>query len=60
MKKIMKKAQTSVCGLVNQKWVAFRTHAQAIDAGAIRTVNTFKRDGHHWPRRWSVMRAAVV
>ena len=65
--KIMKKqikAQTSVCGFVVVngffKWVPFRTHAQAIDDGAIRTVNTFKRDGHHWPRRWSVMRAAVV
>ena len=56
----MKKAQTSVCGLVNQKWVAFRTHAQAIDAGAIRTVNTVKRDGHHFPRKASVMLAAVV
>ena len=56
---IMKK-QTSVCGLVNQKWVAFRTHAQAIDAGAIRTVNTVKRDGHHFPRKASVMLAAIV
>jgi hypothetical protein len=56
----MKKAQTSVCGLINQKWVPFRTHAQAIDAGAIRTVKTFKRDGHHWPRKASVMLAAIV
>ena len=60
---IMKK-QTSVCGFVVVngffKWVPFRTHAQAIDAGAIRTVNTVKRDGHHFPRKASVMRAAVV
>lgn len=57
-------AQTSVCGFVSLngsfKWVAFRTHAQAIDAGAIRTVKTFKRDGHHFPRKASVMLAAVV
>jgi hypothetical protein len=59
-KKMKKVQHTTVCGLVNQKWIAFRTHAQAIDAGAIRTVNTVKRDGHHWPRKASVMLAAVV
>jgi hypothetical protein len=60
----MKKQHTSVCGFVSLngsfKWVPFRTHAQAIDAGAIRTVNTVKHDGHHFPRKASVMLAAVV
>lgn len=60
----MKKQHTSVCGFVflngSFKWVPFRTHAQAIDAGAIRTINTVKRDGHHFPRKASVMLAAVV
>jgi hypothetical protein len=60
----MNKKHTSVCGFVNQngsfQWVAFRTHAQAIASGAVATVNTIKRDGHHFPRKASVMLAAIV
>ena len=62
--KIMKKSHTTVCGFVSLdgsfQWVAFRTHAQAIASGAVATVNTIKRDGHHFPRKASVMLAAIV
>jgi len=55
---------TSVCGFVSLngsfQWVAFRTHAQAIASGAVATVNTIKRDGHHFPRKASVMLAVIV